>query len=133
MNASSPKSLLIVACLAALLLTACGTTPRQPPAEPPDPLYQLLEDQTRRLAELAMQQALEIHNSGDNHSWQGADGSSGTVTPLRTFRILTGHYCRDYGVAVRTRLVQTTATRTACRSEGGEWINVTPKTEPPES
>lgn len=133
MNASSPNPLLVVASLAALLLDACSTTPPQPTAKPLDPLYQQLEDQTRRLAEVAMQEALESHNSGDNHSWQGKDSTSGTVTPLRTFRILTGHYCRDYGVVVQTRLVQTAATRTACRSEEGEWINVTTPKEPPES
>lgn len=133
MNASSPNPHLVFVCLAALLLAACGTTSRRPTAEPPDPLYQQLEEQTRRLAEMAMQRALETHNSGDNHSWQTTDGTSGTVTPLRTFRILTGHYCRDYGVVVQTRVLQTAATRTACRSEEGEWINVTPKTEPPES
>ena len=133
MSAASARLRSGLSSLTALLLAACGTTASPVPAVPPDPLYLQLDEQARQVAEKAVQDALESQGSGGRQDWRGSNGTAGAVTPIRTFRILTGHYCREYGIVLQSQLVQSTATRTACRNDHGRWIDVTAIVDSPES
>ena len=125
MNSGRPRHRLGFLALAALILTACGSTKPEAPPPPPDRVYGQFDDVTRRMAEQLMQAALETQPSGDTESWRGDDGRSAHVTPLRSFRIRTGHYCRDFSLVVLGNSGSLSATRTACRSSEGQWIDVT--------
>src|SRR5690606_33458996 len=61
----------------------------------PDP-YAALDDAAAALAAATLQDALEQLVSSDTRRWQAGGGASGVVTPLRTFKIDDGRYCRDF-------------------------------------
>lgn len=77
------------------------------------------------MAWLALQETLETRMSAQTGTWHNAaTGNTGSVTPLRTFRIASGTYCREFhetatrsGAAVKRRA-------TACRNGNGAWIPV---------
>ncbi len=70
----------------------------------------------------AISQALESLVSGTSLEWQNPDGIMvGSVTPVRSFRVASGQWCREYllldllpGGSDRRRGV-------ACREEDGHW------------
>ncbi len=108
-------------CLAGFALASCGTTEEQ---ARPDWLYPDLGAEEVAVARTALQQALETRSSNEGYVWESEAGGSGVVTPLRTFRITTGHYCRDYQEAVTTLTDSASETRTACRDGKGIWRRV---------
>ena len=76
------------------------------------------------MARSAVQQALETRPGNQGYVWESEAGSSGEITPLRTFRIKTGHYCRDYQEEVAAANGRTSENRTACRDGEGIWRRV---------
>ena len=103
-------------CLAGFTVASCGTT--EEPVRP-DWLYAGLGAEEVAVARTAMQQALETRSSDEGYVW-----GSGVVTPLRTFRIKSGHYCRDYQEAVTAITGSASETRTACRDGKDNWRRV---------
>lgn len=105
-----------------LLAAACART------EPPEVVYQRIHEGLNEGNLGAMQEAvqvgLETRQSNDGYDWFGEDGMAGTITPLRTFKIKTGHYCRDYRTALGTIAAQVSLTKRACRNDEGVWIEV---------
>lgn len=109
--------------LALLFLVGCapldqGSAPQQ---DRVDPLYEGLDGGSLRTARNAVQTALESLRSHAAYKWEGTAGSSGSITPTRTFRIATGHYCREYQEAVSNPAGVTSANRIACRDGQGFW------------
>ena len=106
------------------LLTACqifdDTKPRTS-------FYGALAASDVGLARSALQDTLETRVSGEPGNWQnGATGIEGSVTPLRTYRIASGTYCRDYREIVTRQGNVLTRSRTACRNADGIWLPVEP-------
>ncbi len=86
--------------------------------------------ETLRVADQAMiaaavSVALETHVSGQPARWHNPDsGSKGSIEPLRTFKISTGQWCREYAHAIDLRGWQERKTilrAIACREAGGRW------------
>lgn len=76
-------------------------------------------------ADRTVQEALESALSNQNRRWVGArNGTYGFVTPLRTFRITTGHYCRDFLETVARGASVLSVTKTACRDDDGQWKEI---------
>jgi surface antigen len=115
-----PASTVLAACLCAALATAAG-------AQSGHPLYPALDDADRANAGGAVQEALERYLSGESLAWRGVlPGVSGSVTPQRTFRIASGHYCREFAEAIALPNRAEIRVLTACRDSGGRWILVEP-------
>ena len=67
-------------------------------------------------------EALERRLSGETAAWQNAhSGSSGTVTPVRTFRNVNGQWCREYREEVNLAEERHVRSAIACRSSEGQW------------
>ena len=97
-------------------------------ATPPLPvLHTELGEAEARLAAATVQRALERSMSASVQSWQSPDGgASGRVTPLSTFQIADGRYCREYLEIVVPRGGNPTAFRSiACRNAQGLWLPIT--------
>jgi surface antigen len=79
------------------------------------------------IAAATVQQALETATSLSSLHWTNpGTGTSGTVTPLNTFQIADGRYCREYQELVRPPRGQlSTIQGKACRNDKGSWIPVT--------
>lgn len=91
--------------------------------------------QDERLAELRSQieadrlafaqfvaEALERHLSGETVAWRNVQsGSSGSVTPVRTFRNANGEWCREYREEVNLAEEYRARRAIACRSSEGRW------------
>ena len=91
----------------------------------PEPLYRGLDPRGLEAAHRTVQRALETGPSDTTHRWaHPASGSSGKVTPLRTFRIAGGSYCREFRETVVIAARKVTATRVACRTEAGDWLRI---------
>ena len=73
------------------------------------------------VARQAVQTALETQGSDQSYRWSHGNDSSGAVTPIRTFRIKTGHYCREYSETITKGPQPASTVRTACRSSEGRW------------
>ena len=77
------------------------------------------------MIEAAISVALEKHVSGQPARWHNPDsGSKGSIEPLRTFKISTGQWCREYAHAIDLRgwqERQATLRAIACREAGGRW------------
>lgn len=129
MKAESVPPRLPAAILACLLMAACAS-PEEVllPEDKRDPLFHDIADQELPAAEQAVQSALESQPSGTTAEWRGSNGAHLEVTPLRTFKIATGHFCRDYRVIVQSVGLTRAAARTACRTEEGLWLEVKPAT-----
>ena len=87
----------------------------------PDTFYDGLSTKAAVAARQAVQTALETRRSDETYEWRYGNGSSGSVTPRRTFRIKTGHYCRDYSEILFKGSQPVSAARTACRGNQGTW------------
>jgi len=117
-----------LAFLFGLFLAACAAEDPSSAATGPDDLHFAgLGAAERGRAEAALQEALETRTSGATAHWIGAGGSAGSVTPLRTFRIVTGHYCRDFLETVVAAGETRNRRATACRDETGIWRRVEPQ------
>ena len=79
----------------------------------------------QEMIEAAVTVALEKNISGQPARWHNPDsGSKGSVEPLRTFKISTGQWCREYAHAIDLRGWQerrTTLRAIACREADGRW------------
>ncbi len=77
------------------------------------------------LARATLQDTLETHRRLQAAPWQNdATGASGLVTPLRTFRIEGGYFCREFREELRLSDGVAKRVGTACRREDGVWIRV---------
>ncbi len=81
-----------------------------------------LDDQDKRRAANAAQQALESKPSGATTTWTNPDtGHSGSVTPTRTYEASNGQYCREYEQSVTIGGKAQKSYGTACRQPDGSW------------
>ncbi len=91
----------------------------------PDTFYNGLAAGDTVFARLTLQDGLETHPSRELAEWRNdATGNSGSVTPVRTFRIKTGFFCRDFLETVVAAGAPAERAGTACRREDGAWIRV---------
>jgi hypothetical protein len=112
----------------ALMLSACGQPPKQKPIAPvstPHDFYDGLTANERNVAETSRQEALESQLSQQSLEWQSTQSSTaGNIRPIRTFKIASGQYCREFeerltGITKWDRVRRAVA----CRREG-QWILV---------
>ncbi len=88
-------------------------------------LYSGLSPANREQAKEAVQKALETRLSKSQLDWRDSQGDlKGSVMPLRTFKNLSGDYCRVYREVVYARPTDLSATRVACRNGKGIWEKV---------
>lgn len=111
-------------CLAAASCGGAGTVRQELREQARDPLYLGLGTEVAATARRAVQRALETRPSDQPVQWQASSGPSGSVTPLRTFKIASGHYCRDYREVVLQDDVPAGEVRRACRTTDGVWRRV---------
>jgi surface antigen len=91
----------------------------------PEPLYERLGPAGVDTAYHKVQEVLETGRSREAYRWRdAADDSSGTITPLRTFRIASGAYCREFHEAVVIDGTTHSDLRVACRDDLGIWRKV---------
>lgn len=115
-----------------LLLLLFGACRSPAPEEservnPGAPAYGGLDPIAREAAENALQETLEILPSESTRRWKvDSTGISGSVTPLRTFRIKTGHFCREFQESIARYGEVATRIEVACRKPEGGWIVVQP-------
>jgi len=85
-----------------------------------------LDPETHKALNAAMQIALETHVSGRGRQWSVPNSSySGRVTPVRTWRSRSGHFCRAFVEIVRLPSgVERTGSGRACRSDAGNWVRI---------
>lgn len=108
----------------AWLTAACTGTPAPEPAAPtPRTIYFGLSDADIAAAERAIQEALETLPSNQPLLWYGTR-TSGLVKPFRTFKIKTGHFCRDFTESVHREASPLLRTSRACRTDEGRWLRV---------
>lgn len=83
-----------------------------------------LNPEIRQIVNSTMQTALETHVSGRSRKWSSPkSGFSGRVTPVRTWRSRSGHFCRAFVEIVRLPSgVERIGNGRACRNAAGEWI-----------
>ena len=114
---STPKWLIL------LFLVGCATLEQESAQQKDiaDPLYEDLDHGALQNARNALQLALESLRSRATYKWQDSTGSNGSVTPTRTFRIATGHYCREYTEVVSGPTGMASTIRVACRNADGIW------------
>jgi len=92
-------------------------------------LYQGLELDDLVLARENIQISLESAPSQEKRYWVGnPSGAYGYVMPLRTFRITSGHYCREFQETVATDDGIVSATKIACRDDDKIWKEAELKT-----
>lgn len=90
-------------------------------------IYGALDEAEAATAARHLQQALEATPSRQTVSWNGPGGrASGTVTPLRTFKIKSGHFCREFVEAVAVGPDLRSKIQVACRDDRGSWQRVKP-------
>jgi len=108
-----------------LAVAASSTAHGTAHGEEPDRFYDGLAAGDMALAHSMLQEGLETRRSQEVAQWRSnATGNSGTVTPLRTFRIETGFFCRDFRETLVTASSPAERAGTACRREDGVWIRV---------
>ncbi len=85
-----------------------------------------LDPWTHKKTQAAMQTALEAHLSGRSRPWSSAkSGYSGRITPVRTWRSRSGHFCRAFVEIIRLPTgVERNGRARACRNEAGKWIRI---------
>lgn len=81
-----------------------------------------MDENDKRIAELASQKALETAPSGNSVEWKNPDsGHSGYITPTQTFKNNEGKYCREYTEIVNIDGQDEQAYGKACRQPDGHW------------
>lgn len=110
-------------CLILLFLIGCAPLEKESAQQRDnvDPLYEGLNGGALQSARDALQSALESLRSRATYKWQDSAGSGGSVTPTRTFRIATGHFCREYTEVVSSPAGLISTSRVACRDADGIW------------
>ena len=109
----------------ALVALLIGVDALAQQVSPINPVYLRLNPEDRAVAEKMVQETLESRLSRQTHRWNNIrTGTTGYITPVRSFRIRTGHYCRDYRETVMFGFQLDTADFTACRNDDGLWERV---------
>lgn len=81
--------------------------------------------QATRRARAILQKTLETKRSQEKAKWHNdTTGTSGTVTPLRTYRIKEGFFCRDFRETLIITGSPVERVGSACRRAEGVWIRV---------
>jgi surface antigen len=81
-----------------------------------------LDAADRARAHQAATQALETIPSGQSVTWHNPDsGTSGAVTPIRTYQTASGQYCREYQQTITIGGERHQSYGTACRQPDGSW------------
>ena len=81
-----------------------------------------LDQRDRQLAGQAARQALETAPTGVAVPWTNPDtGHAGAVTPVRTYQVADGRYCREYQQVVTVGGQPQQSYGTACRQPDGSW------------
>ncbi len=85
-----------------------------------------MDPQTHREIDAAIQTALETHLSGRSRQWSSAKSNlSGRVTPVRTWRSRSGHFCRAFVEIIRLPSgVERNSRGRACRNQAGVWVRI---------
>jgi surface antigen len=69
-----------------------------------------------------VQETLEYGRSGRTSGWRNPDsGNYGTITPMKTYQISTGQYCREFTQTVTIGGRTQEAFGKACRQPDGAW------------
>lgn len=100
--------------LSAALATPAGATGSN--------LFNFLDAPTLILARDTVQTTLEGRETGETAIWSVGGVASGAVTPLRTYRSESGHWCREFEEIVTLadgRTQRSVSVR--CRSGDGTW------------
>ncbi|MCI4666022.1 MAG: RT0821/Lpp0805 family surface protein [Neomegalonema sp.] len=85
-----------------------------------------MDEEDRRLAAAATHDALENYPSGRASSWSNPDsGFAGEITPQPAYVADDGRTCRKYTTSIRIDGKEETAEGVACRTETGEWKEIT--------
>jgi surface antigen len=78
--------------------------------------------EARCSVQTAFQRALEEKRSGVPQSWHLAElDLAGSVTPMATFRLKSGTYCRQYIQQLNQASEEKVFYGLACRTPTGEW------------
>ena len=86
--------------------------------------YLDLDFHTLQTARAAVQRALESRATGDRETWSVSGVARGAVTPRRTWRSKSGHWCREFEEIVWLANGRTgTALGTRCRDANGKWLH----------
>lgn len=76
----------------------------------------------QRALEAALQDALETKASGTEVSFaSGEAGVQGRISPTRTYRSRTGHWCREFSEIVESGGIREHRHGLACRLDSGGW------------
>lgn len=78
----------------------------------------------RRFVANAITEALETRSSGQQVDLSEFGGESGSVTPVKTYRSVSGHWCREYLRAIRLEHRSIDVRGVACRTNEGDWVTV---------
>jgi surface antigen len=82
----------------------------------------LLDQRDRRIANETAQRTFETAPTGTAGGWQNPDtGSSGSITPTRTYQQPDGTYCREFTQEIVVGGERQQAFGTACRQPDGTW------------
>jgi len=88
-------------------------------------VFERLDTGDLQLAAGTMQETLEHSSSGDLRLWRNdLTGNSGAFMPLRTFKIKTGHFCRDYRETALANRKMASRELTGCRNQNGVWTTI---------
>ncbi|WP_305986666.1 RT0821/Lpp0805 family surface protein [Roseibium sp. MMSF_3544] len=82
-----------------------------------------LETTDKSMADSNLQIALENKLSGESTRWKSpSSGTSGSVTPLRTWKTTEGTYCRSYSERITLASGKSVNRRgVACRNPNAVW------------
>lgn len=81
-----------------------------------------LDARDKQLATQAAQKAFEQNRTGQPSAWNNPDsGNSGSITPVKTYQLATGEYCREYQQTITVGGEKHQAYGTACRQADGTW------------
>ena len=118
-NESEPPMLRILTVATVMLqLAACASLSPGDPA-----LYQGLAESDIRLASQLIQTTLESAPDGATRRWTNQQtGSSGEITPLRTYISESGSFCRDYREELAVAGGSGRFYQTACRDDSAGWV-----------
>jgi len=87
--------------------------------------FENLDFPTLVIARDTVQSALERRAAGESEVWRVSGIAAGSVTPLRTWKSKSGHWCREYEELIELADGQTQRNiATRCRTPDGHWLEV---------
>ena len=108
------RHLLTILIPVSLLFSACVSTPSEP-----------TEPATGADRQGLVQNALEKNVSGQSSGLLLSPQNKIVVTPVETWKSVTGHFCRSFITEVwRGNKLQSKTLSTACRNDYGNWVTV---------